>query len=207
DEVDLVNLHIGQVRPPERIEVPLPHGQEGHAMLKPEVVDRIREWAGQGVPIKRIARRLGVARNSVRSYLAGARVGLQDRPAARRLDEGTQREVERLFGSVAEGNTVVVQQELAARGIEVELRTLQWAVAPLRQEARARALATVRFETAPGQQMQIDFGQKVVAIAGEDVTVHLMTVVLGYSRRLFCPAFLAERPDDRLPGLPPACRP
>jgi transposase len=206
DEVDLVNLHPRQVRPPERIEVPLPSGQEDHGMLKPDVVDRIREWAGQGVPVKRIARRLGIARNSVRRYLAGARVGFQDRPAARRLDEGTRREVERLFGSVAEGNTVVVQQELAARGIEVELRTLQRAVAPLRQEARARALATVRFETAPGQQMQIDFGQKVVAIAGEDVTVHLMTVVLGYSRRLFCRASLAERQDDWLEGIDAACR-
>jgi transposase len=206
DEVDLVNLHVGQVRLPERIEVPLPHGQEDHGMLKPDVVDRIREWAGQGVPVKQIARRLGIARNSVRRYLAGARVGFQDRPAARRLDEDTQREVERLFGSVAEGNTVVVQQELAAQGIEVELRTLQRAVAPLRQEARARARATVRFETAPGQQMQIDFGQKVVAIAGEDVTVHLMTVVLGYSRRLFCRAFLAERQDDWLEGIDAACR-
>jgi transposase len=206
DEVDLVNLHVGQVRPPERIEVPLPYGQEDHGMLKPDVVDRIREWAGRGVPVKQIARRLGIARNSVRRYLAGARVGFQDRPAARRLDEDTQREVERLFGGVAEGNTVVVQQELAARGIEVELRTLQRAVAPLRQEARARALATVRFETAPGQQMQIDFGQKVVAIAGEDVTVHLMTVVLGYSRRLFCRASLAERQDDWLEGIDAACR-
>jgi transposase len=206
DEVDLVNLHVVQVRPPERIEVPLPLGQEDHGMLKPDVVDRIREWSGQGVPVKHIARRLGIARNSVRRYLAGARVGFQDRPAARRLDEDTQREVERLFGSVAEGNAVVIQQELAARGIEVELRTLQRAVAPLRQEARARALATVRFETPPGQQMQIDFGQKVVAIAGEDVTVHLMTVILGYSRRLFCRAFLAERQDDWLEGIDAACR-
>jgi transposase len=206
NEVDRDNLPIGQARPPERIEVPLPHGQEDHGMLKPDVVDRIREWAGQGVAVKQIARRLGIARNSVRRYLAGARVGFQDRPAARRLDEDTQREVERLFGSVAEGNTVVVQQELAAQGIEVELRTLQRAVAPLRQEVRARALATVRFETAPGQQMQIDFGQKVVAIAGDPVTVHLMTVVLGYSRRLFCRAFLAERQDDWLEGIDAACR-
>jgi transposase len=204
--VDLVNLHVGQVRPPERIEVPLPRVQEDHGMLKPDVVDRIREWAGQGVHVKQIARRLGIARNSVRRYLAGARVGFQDRPAARRLDEATQREVERLFTGVAEGNTVVVQQELAARGIAVELRTLQRAVAPLRQEARARALATVRFETEPGQQMQIDFGEKVVSIAGNPVTVHLMTVVLGYSRRLFCLASLAERQDDWLEGIDAACR-
>ena len=196
-EVDLVNLHLGQVRPPERIEVPLPQVQEDHRMLKSDVVDRIREWAGQGVGVKQIARRLGIARNSVRRYLAGARVGFQDRPAARRLDQATQREVERLFDGVAEGNTVVVQQELAAHGIEIELRTLQRAVAPLRQEARARALATVRFETRPGQQMQIDFGEKIVSIAGQPVTVHLMTVVLGYSRRLFCRASLAERQECR----------
>jgi transposase len=206
NEVDLVNLHLEQVRPPERIEVPLPQAQEDPGMLKSDVVDRIREWAAQGVGVKLIARRLGIARNSVRRYLAGARVGFQDRPAARRLDEATQREVERLFAGVAEGNTVVVQQELAARGVEVELRTLQRAVAPLRQEARARALATVRFETKPGQQMQIDFGEKTVMIAGNPVTVHLMTVVLGYSRRLFCRAFLAERQDDWLEGIDAACR-
>jgi transposase len=204
--VDLVNLHVEQVRPPERTEVSLPHVQEDHGMLKPDVVDQILEWAGQGIRVKEIARRLGIARNSVRRYLAGARIGFQDRPAARRLDLATQRKVERLFGSVAEGNTVVVQQELAAEGIEVDLRTLQRAVAPLRQEARARALATVRFETKPGQQMQIDFGEKIVWIAGKPVTVHLMTVVLGYSRRLFCRAFLSERQDDWLEGIDAACR-
>src|SRR3954470_643357 len=69
--VDLVNLHVGQVRPPERIEVLLPRVQEDHGMLKPDVVDRIREWAGQGVRVTQIARGLGIARNSVRRYLAG----------------------------------------------------------------------------------------------------------------------------------------
>lgn len=205
-EVVLVNLHVEQAGPPDRIEVPLPRVREDHRMLKPDVVDRIREWAAEGVGVKQIARRLGIARNSVRRYLAGARVGFQDRPAARRLDEVMQREVEQLFAGVAEGNTVVIQQELTARGLEVELRTLQRAVAPLRQEARARALATVRFETTPGQQMQIDFGAKIVSIAGQPVTVHLMTVVLGYSRRLFCRAFLAERQDDWLEGVDAACR-
>ena len=137
NQVDLVNLHVEQVRPPERIGFSLPQAQEDRRMLKPDVVDRIREWAGQGVRVKEIARRLGIARNSVRRYLAGARVGFQERPAARRLDGEMQREVERLFAGAAEGNTVVIQQELAAQGVEVELRTLQRAVAPLRQEARA----------------------------------------------------------------------
>ena len=118
-----------------------------------------------------------------------------------RLDGPTLSEVHQLFGTVAEGNTVVIQQELATRGIQIDLRTLQRAVATLRQEERARALATVRFETPPGQQIQIDFGEKVVLIAGQPVKVYLMTAVLGHSRRLYCRAFLAQRQDDWLEGL------
>jgi transposase len=204
-EVFLVNLHLEQVRPPDVREVRLPDPQEDHRMIKPDVVDLIRELAQQGLGCKRIARQLGISRNSVRRYLAGAKVGFQERPEARCLDQTTQLEVQRLFETIAEGNTVVVQQELADQGIHVELRTLQRAVAPLRQAARAKALATVRFETPPGQQMQIDFGEKVVMIAGAPVTVHLMTVVLGYSRRLDCRAFLAERQDDWLEGIDAAC--
>jgi transposase len=205
-EVFLVNLHPEQVRPPDENEGILHNPQEDLRMLKPDLVDLIRELSGQGLGSKRIARQLGISRNSVRRYLAGARVGFQERPAARCLDAATQAEVQRLFETVAEGNTVVIQQELAAQGTHVELRTLQRAVAPLRQAARAKALATVRFETPPGQQMQIDFGEKIVTIAGEPVTVQLMTVVLGYSRRLFCQAFLAQRQDDWLEGIEAACR-
>jgi len=202
----LVNLHPEQVRPPDVNEVHLPEPQEDLRMLKPDLVDLIRELAAQGLGSKRIARQVGVSRNSVRRYLAGATVGYQQRRAARRLDAATQQQVQQLFETVAEGNTVVVQQELAAQGIDVELRTLQRAVAPLRQAARAKALATVRFETPPGQQMQIDFGEKVVMIADQPVTVQLMTVVLGYSRRLFCQAFLSQRQDDWLEGIEAACR-
>ena len=203
---DLVNLQGTQAGPTDATNVHLRTTQEDTRMLDPEVVDRIRELSGQGLGSKRIARQLGVSRNSVRRYLAGATVGFQQRPAARRLDDDTLREVRDLFGTVAEGNAVVIQQELAGRGIDVELRTLQRAVAPLRQEARAEALATVRFETSPGQQMQIDFGEKIVRIAGQPVTVYLMTAVLGYSRRLYCRAFLAQRQDDWLEGLDGAFR-
>ena len=205
-DADPVHLHEPRVGPPDGSIVHLRPRQEDTKMLKPEVVDRIRELSARGLGTKRIARLMGVARNSVRRYLAGAAVGHQERPAARRLDPATLREVRHLYGTVAEGNAVVIQQELAARGIPIDLRTLQRAVAPLRQERRAEALATVRFETPPGQQMQIDFGEKVVAIAGQPVKVYLMTAVLGYSRRLFVRAFLAQRQDDWLEGLDAAFR-
>ncbi len=203
---DLVNLHSMQADQSDGTSVHLRATQEDNRMLEPELVDRIHELSGQGFGSKRIARELGISRNSVRRYLAGATVGFQERPAARRLDDGTLREVHDLYGTLAEGNAVVIQQELASRGIHVELRTLQRAVVPLRQEQRAEALATVRFETPPGQQMQIDFGEKTVRIAGQPVKVHLMTAVLGYSRRIYCRAFLAERQDDWLEGIDGAFR-
>jgi transposase len=203
---DLVNLQHVQADHTDVACVHLQSGQEDARMLEPGVVDRIHELSGQGLGSKRIARQLGISRNSVRRYLAGATVGFQQRPAARRLDGDTLREVRDLYGTVAEGNAVVIQQELASRGIQAELRTLQRAVAPLREDERAEALATVRFETPPGQQIQIDFGEKVVRIAGQPVKVYLMTAVLGYSRRLHCRAFLAQRQDDWLEGLDSAFR-
>ena len=73
-----------------------------------------------------------------------------------------------------------------------------------RHSARAHAwpqLATVRVETAPGDQLQIDFGQKRVQIAGAAVRVFLLVAVLSYSRRLFVKAFLNERQDDWREGI------
>ena len=188
---DLVNLLDTQADQSDVTNVHMRSTQEDTRMLEPDVVDRIHELSGQGLGSKRIARQLGISRNSVRRYLAGATVGFQERLAARRLDGPTLSEVHQLFGTVAEGNTVVIQQELASRGIHVDLRILQRAVATLRQEERARALATVRFETPPGQQIQIDFREKVVRLAGQPVKVHLMTAVLGHS-----PGFIA-RPSSR----------
>ena len=111
-----------------------------------------------------------------------------------------------LFEGEAEGNAVVVAQMLAARGIEASVRTVQRAVAHRRRQLRAAELATVRFETAPGRQMQIDFGERRVWIAGAQVTVHFMAAVLSFSRRLFVKAFLHERQGEWLDGIASAFR-
>ena len=64
-------------------------------------------------------------------------------------------------------NADVVRQELASElGIVVSLRTVERSISHLRRELAAEALATVRFETPPGRQLQIDFGQSRIAIEG-----------------------------------------
>jgi transposase len=100
------------------------------------------------------------------------------------------------------GNADVIRQELASeKGIVVSLRTVERAVAPYRRELEAEARATVRFETPPGRQLQIDFGERAVEIGGARVRAYLFVATLGYSRRPHVRAFRHERQEDWFAGL------
>jgi transposase len=100
------------------------------------------------------------------------------------------------------GNADVVRQDLSReKGLAVSLRTIERAVAGWRRELRAEARATVRFETPPGYQLQIDFGETRVSIGSELVRVYLFVATLGYSRRTFVQAFPDERQSAWLDGL------
>jgi hypothetical protein len=54
--------------------------------------------------------------------------------------------------------------------------------------------------------MQIDFGEKVIPIAGVRTRVHFFVAVLGHSRRIFVRASLSQRQDDWREGLAGAFR-
>ena len=172
-----------------------------------DIVAAIRDLASRGVGSKTIAKQLGVARNTVRRYRrTPVTAGVQVRPAARKLSEADRQTARELYTGVAAGNAVVVRRLLGERGVVVAERTIQRAVADLRQAQRAAALATVRVETAPGAQLQIDFGQQRIVMAGVAVRVFLLVAVLSYSRRLFVKAFLNERGDDWREGIAAAFR-
>lgn len=171
-------------------------------MLEPEVVSRIRLLKRLGWGTKRIAREVGAARNSVRRYLReGAAAEKQERPGARTLDVAQAEAARALLDGPAAGNAVVVRRLLAEQQIDVPLRTLQRTLAPHRQARWAAKLATVRFETAPGYQMQIDFGEKWLDVGSQRTRVFFFVAVLGYSRRIFVRASLSQRQDDWREGL------
>jgi transposase len=170
-------------------------------VIEGELVTAIRELTDRGWGSKAIARELEVARNTVRRYLRGAAAGVQTRPAARRLSAEEIQQAQTWFAGTAEGNAVVVQRLLRDAGRTVSVRTVQRVVAPIRQAQRVADVATVRVETAPGAQMQVDFGEKRVTIAGATVTVFLLVAVLSFSRRVFVKAFLRECQDDWREGI------
>ena len=172
-------------------------------VIEGEVVTAIRTLADRGVGKKTIAREVGVAREYGAALFAPAdrgRAARSDR-RRRRLTDERREEARALYDGPAAGNAVVVQRLLAERGLSVSVRTLERAVADIRRERRVAQLATVRVETPPGDQLQIDFGQKRVQIAGVRVRIFLLVAVLSYSRRLFVKAFLNERGADWREGI------
>lgn len=162
-------------------------------MKTPDDVAAIVRLHQLGWGTKRIARELGIARNTVKHYVReGGWTPYKKPERPKSLDELDDwlREQFRKH----RGNAVVVRRELLREhDIAVTLRTVQRAVEPFRQELVAEAKATVRFETRPGRQLQVDFGQVTVMIGGRKTRVHLAVMTLGYSRRLFVCAWPCER--------------
>jgi transposase len=162
-------------------------------MLAPDEVAAMVRLKSLGWGTRKIAEELGCSPTTVKRYVeAGGWVAFRQPQRSRRLDGLDEWLAERFRQH--RGNAEVARQDLAReRGIRVSLRTVEQAVAPLRQALRAEARACVRFETAPGKQLQIDFGEARVAIGGEPVRVHLFVATLGYSRRVNVRAFRHQR--------------
>jgi transposase len=171
------------------------------AMLEPDEVSAMLRLKELGWGAKRIAWELGVSRNTVRDYIAAGGWTPYQHPERKKALDGLETWLrERLRRH--RGNADVVRQELAAeKGILVSLRTVERAVKPYRQELEAEARATVRFETPPGKQMQIDFGERLVEISGAKVRAYLFVGTLGFSRRHHVRAFRNERQESWFDGL------
>ena len=176
------------------------------AMQTPEDVQAMLKLASLGWGAKRIAKELGCSRNTVRRYTRQG--GWQPYQSAQRPGRLTAHAhwLAEQFRQ-HRGNCDVVRQQLQREhGIVVSLRTVERAVAHLRREVLAHSAATVRFETPPGHQLQIDFGTVRVPVGEETLKAHLFVATLGYSRRTYVALFLHERQSAWLQGLEGAFR-
>ena len=170
-------------------------------MLQPDEVAAMVRLHELGWGAKRLSKEFGCARNTVRRYLrAGGAVPFakpERKSAFDGLDDWLR---ERFFRHG--GNADVIRQELASEhGIVIGLRSVELRVQRWRRELQAQKRATVRFETLPGHQLQIDFGESKVWIGEERVRVHLFVATLGYSRRMHIQPSLRERQADWFEGM------
>jgi len=119
-------------------------------MKAPDEVTAMVKLKELGWGTKRIARELGCSRNTVKRWLSCGSWGPYAEVSRSRQLEGLSEWLAERFRRHG-GNADVIRQELATEaGVSVSLRTVERAVAPLRQELLAEARATVRFETSRG---------------------------------------------------------
>ena len=182
--------------------LPEQHLRKEDVMQTPEAVAAMQRLYGLGWGLRRIAAELGCSRNTVKhSVREGGWVSYRVPRRVRKLGHLEEWLATRFRQH--RGNADVVRQELQKEhGLTVSLRTVERAVQPWRQQLAGEAQATVRFETAPGRQLQmIDFGTTTGRIGAERVTIHLFVATLGFSRRAYIQVFDHERQSAWLDGL------
>jgi transposase len=169
---------------------------------------QIRELHEQGLPIKRIAAKLYISRQTVRKYMNINNVNTQRSHESfnswLRNNESTVKSLFLRF----EGHCVPMQRKVQElyKG-STNLRSLQQFCKKYRQELKKAGASTpVRYETQPGDQLQIDFGEKDVVIGGVKIRIHFFVCVLGYSRRMYVKAFTSENTEAWLNGIESAFR-
>lgn len=159
----------------------------------------IHERIAQGVYVKDIAEELGVHPRTVSRALRRRGSPPGQRPGVRKSKLDPYKPmVDRLLG---EGiwNAQVILREIEAAGYQGKRSILRAYVGPKRPLRRARA--TVRFETAPGRQLQNDWAKLRTVVAGREQEVHFAVNTLGYSRRFHFVAMPCEDAEHTYESL------
>jgi transposase len=175
-----------------------PEGAVEGEVINQNVYGAVRALAEQGVSKKGIARQLGLDVKTVRTWLRRPwRVQTRSR-RGRQLD--AWREFLQARAPEVGFNAVVLTRELTERGYPGGYSALVKYIAAWRRAWRGDDLPTVRFETGPGEQAQVDWGSTALFLGEVRVRVHLFTMVLGFSRRIFAKGYLNEGLDPLLDG-------
>ncbi len=153
----------------------------------------------QGQSIRRITKTLGVSRNTVRTYLRNKdRLPVyperQSRPS--KLDPY----YDYLLGRIEAAKphwipATVLLREIKALGYDGGITLLKERIKQYKPTAPADPV--VRFETEPGQQMQVDF----TTITHHGKRIKAFVATLGYSRATFVRFTERERQEDWIEGL------
>ncbi len=159
-------------------------------MLSREDFYMIKQMRQQGAYIVDIATQIGCSERTVRRYLK------YPEPPARKtrhkmvklkpfMDYIDMRLAENVW------NSEVIFAEIKAMGYTGGRSMLRYYIQPKRKMRPSKR--TVRFETQPGYQLQHDWGEVEVEVAGQRCKVNFAVNTLGFSRRFH--VFAAPKQD------------
>jgi len=161
-------------------------------MLGGGALEEIIEMRQEGLSVKQIGRLTGLDRKTIRKYLRKPQTP-QYGPRAKRpskLDPYEAYIERRLKAGV--WNAAVLLRELKEQGYSGGYSILRVRLSPRRKESTVAAVR--RFETAPGQQAQVDWGSVGdVETTEGDKPLSGFVMTLGFSRAMFADIATNER--------------
>lgn len=149
-------------------------------MLGKEDYAVIRSLYQRGVYLKDIAAELEIHPRTVKRALQRGGAPKRERKYKGSKLDAYKAKVDELLEKDV-WNVMVILREIQQLGYCGGATILRDYVHPKR--AQRTSPATVRFETEPGKQLQSDWGEVVVEIAGQKQKVYFIVNELGYSRR------------------------
>jgi transposase len=154
-----------------------------HTMMLRETVMQIKYLARQGMAKTGIAERLGISRQTVYNHLNRTEPfpkPRKERPSKLHSFHDFIRARLEKFDLPA----TTLLRELRVLGYQGSLTILRDFMRPLKAEFVRRV--TERFETLPGQQAQIDWGEcGTITVDGQARKLYVFVMVLGYSRMMY----------------------
>jgi len=153
-------------------------------MLKGGSILRLHDFKEQGKSFHEISRITGHSRNTVRKYVRDGHTG---QPAGRAPKGSILDEFKPVIDQwMAEGlfNCKVILERLRELGYSGGYTTVKDYVHPHRPPKKQKA--TIRYETKPGEQAQVDWGIcEYQTLYGERKKVPVFVMVLGHSRMIY----------------------
>jgi transposase len=148
----------------------------------------------KGMSQRTIAKKLGISRNTVKKYLdnpefPGIRAGIRKRKSLLNPYHDT---IKTWLEEDMEYTATWIYDHLRTMGFHGSYEIVKRTVASIKAERQK--IAFMRFETEPGYQAQVDFGEFQVERAdGTTKKLYLFSMILGYSREIY--GALIERCD------------
>jgi len=148
----------------------------------------------RGLTQRQIARKLGISRNTVKKYIERGRCSEPNGSKIKRksLLDPFEGNVAAWLDEDLEYKATWIYDRLGAIGFSGSYEIVKRAVRTIKEERQR--IAYMRFETEPGFQSQVDFGEFQVENADGTIRkLYLFSMILGYCRKIY--AEFIERCD------------
>jgi transposase len=135
----------------------------------------------QGHGKKAIARQLGISKNTVKRHWHSQSPPTYQRTGPEKMLDPFAPQIKEMVGQQFIGTRIF--QELTDMGYTGSLTTLYRYLRQFQDEVRDKT--TIHFETSPGQQMQYDWKEWQLPVAGRPLKIYFHQAILSYSRYKF----------------------